>query len=223
MSDNALMCFVEQGSSRVERLRLVESKRLKVLPLGLVWKFEEVSSSQVSASSLDHDSKLRLSCYVGSSLRAASEYNVNKKQERIPITAGNFEDQFPPQKQASELWRCETVLRILILPRAPKLNKHSSSSWTSSLSTSEFICLVRLTTSSIKLPISSGSGNDSATRFESRVTPNSHKSKYYCTSNNLMEEMCRSLKNDGTRSMADARTRLSEDQGFNTRLYFVGV
>ncbi|GFT12580.1 retrovirus-related Pol polyprotein from transposon opus [Trichonephila clavipes] len=37
-----------------------------------------------------------------------------------PSTSANFDAQFPPQREASDLWRCETVLRILILLRAPQ-------------------------------------------------------------------------------------------------------
>ncbi|GFU54588.1 hypothetical protein TNCV_3025361 [Trichonephila clavipes] len=43
----------------------------------------------------------------------------------IPIAAGNFDGQFPPQRDAPDLWQCETVLRILILPKAIKPNRHS--------------------------------------------------------------------------------------------------
>ncbi|GFW92800.1 hypothetical protein TNCV_1735931 [Trichonephila clavipes] len=38
----------------------------------------------------------------------------------IPIIADNFDAQFPPQREAPELWRCKTILRILILPIEPK-------------------------------------------------------------------------------------------------------
>ncbi|GFV46493.1 hypothetical protein TNCV_3233801 [Trichonephila clavipes] len=44
---------------------------------------------------------------------------------RIPIAAVNFDSQFPPQRKAPELWRCEIVLKTLILLRAPKPNRHS--------------------------------------------------------------------------------------------------
>ncbi|GFX63598.1 hypothetical protein TNCV_2005271 [Trichonephila clavipes] len=45
----------------------------------------------------------------------------------IPIATGNFDTRFTPQREAPELWRCETVLRILILLRAPNPNRHSRS------------------------------------------------------------------------------------------------
>ncbi|GFX33054.1 transposable element Tc1 transposase [Trichonephila clavipes] len=38
---------------------------------------------------------------------------------RRPITAGNFDAQFLPQRKAPELWRCETVLMVLILRKHP--------------------------------------------------------------------------------------------------------
>ncbi|GFW70099.1 hypothetical protein TNCV_2215521 [Trichonephila clavipes] len=43
----------------------------------------------------------------------------------IPIAAANFDTQFPPQRVTPDLWRCETVVRILILLRAPNPNRHS--------------------------------------------------------------------------------------------------
>ncbi|GFT28230.1 hypothetical protein TNCV_645701 [Trichonephila clavipes] len=43
----------------------------------------------------------------------------------IPITAGNFDTQFPPQRKAPKLWRCEDIRRTEILPRAPKPNRRS--------------------------------------------------------------------------------------------------
>ncbi|GFX73920.1 hypothetical protein TNCV_397311 [Trichonephila clavipes] len=46
--------------------------------------------------------------------------------QAIPISISNFDTQFPPQRETPELWRGETVLRILILPRAPKPNRFSS-------------------------------------------------------------------------------------------------
>ncbi|GFT53585.1 hypothetical protein TNCV_3325231 [Trichonephila clavipes] len=56
---------------------------------------------------------------------------------RIPIVAGryhigeyqspqyHFDAPFPSQGVIPELWRCETVLRILILSRTPKPNRHT--------------------------------------------------------------------------------------------------
>ncbi|GFS67247.1 hypothetical protein TNCV_2902551 [Trichonephila clavipes] len=43
----------------------------------------------------------------------------------IPITTGKFDVQFPLQRKTPELWGCETILRIFILPRTPKPNRHS--------------------------------------------------------------------------------------------------
>ncbi|GFX28587.1 hypothetical protein TNCV_3336471 [Trichonephila clavipes] len=45
--------------------------------------------------------------------------------KRTRIAARNFDAHFPPQTEAPVLWRCETVLRILILQSALKPNRHS--------------------------------------------------------------------------------------------------